>query len=151
MSLPICLHFLGLERGGTRMMTYTILICATIKGPCTWMYIHICIWTHQPHVTCNYGSTAISALTVSVSSHMQLEMAKVVVLSWRVHHGGFLHTDQWAQPQIPDSVGPEWGLEFCVFNKLSADAEVAGLRTTWQTYRHGLFWFWLLVTHFLLL
>lgn len=52
-----------------------------------------------------------------------------------MHDEGLLHTGQWAQPKVSDSVALGWDLRFCIFNKLSADVEAAGWRTTGLKYR----------------
>lgn len=68
--LPIYLRFLGWEHDRTHIMEHTMLICSTIKEPCKWIYVHMCIWTHQPHITCSYSSDAIPVLTTLFSSRV---------------------------------------------------------------------------------
>lgn len=65
--LPIYLHFLGWESDRTHITEHTMLICSTIKEPCKWIYVHMCIWTHQPYITGSYSSNAFPVLTTLFS------------------------------------------------------------------------------------
>lgn len=63
-------------------------------------------------------------------------MAKAVVLNWKMNHRDLLTYILMGPPKDSNSVGLEWDLSFYIFNKVSAAAEAAGLRTMWLKYRY---------------